>query len=195
MTNVVVFNQPDPRRHAQDVKRRLWNPTGGRESSELDVISETEKRRRLKEQAGAMLEALRAQRDFERAKAAGDLLLKALDERAKVLGIARKLAEEEATPKMPITRILKAVASYYNTTVAEIISSRRQAPIVRPRQVAMYLCRELTPRSFPEIGRRIGGRDHTTALHGWRKIKWMIEDGDTELADQITRIKWGLGIR
>lgn len=180
---------------ARAIKARLWNPAGGRESSELDVISETEKRRRLKAQAGEMLEALRAQRDFERAKAAGDLLLKALAERARVLGIARKLAEEEAVPIIPVGRILKAVSTYYKVPVLEICSSRRQAPVVRPRQVAMYLCRELTLRSFPDIGRRIGGRDHTTALHGWRKVKWMIEDGDTELAAQIDKIKWELGIR
>jgi hypothetical protein len=69
-----------------------------------------------------------------------------------------------------IEQIQSAVCERYNVTMADLSSIRRTANVVRPRQVAMYLCRELTLRSLPEIGRRFGMRDHTTVLHATRKI-------------------------
>ena len=60
--------------------------------------------------------------------------------------------------------------------------------IVRPRQIAMYLAKILTPRSLPEIGRRFGGRDHTTVLHAVRKIEGMVSD-DQKLAREIELLK------
>lgn len=189
--SIVSFQQ-----HALDVRRRLWNPVGARASSETEVISETEKRRRLRAQAAALLEARKAQQDFERAKMAGELLLKALQERAYVMSIARRMAEEDAPPPpIAITIILKAVSQYFGVPREEICSQRRQKPIVRPRQIAMYLCREHTMRSFPEIGRRIGNRDHTTVLHAWRKIKMLVEDGDPDLIVDIKAIKRELGVK
>jgi hypothetical protein len=69
-----------------------------------------------------------------------------------------------------IREIQKAVCKHYEVEMADILSPRRMAKIVRPRQVAMYLCKTLTPHSLPQIGRRFGGRDHTTVLHAVRKI-------------------------
>lgn len=69
-----------------------------------------------------------------------------------------------------IDLIQRIVARKFGLTRNDIISQRRTANIVLPRQVAMYLCKTLTPRSFPEIGRRFGGRDHTTAIHSVNKI-------------------------
>ena len=66
--------------------------------------------------------------------------------------------------------IQRMVARQYNVSRADLLSSRRTANVVRPRQVAMYLAKTLTLRSLPEIGRRFGGRDHTTVLHAVRKI-------------------------
>lgn len=66
--------------------------------------------------------------------------------------------------------IVKIVARYYEISTMDIYSSRRTAKIVLPRQIAAYLAKTLTPRSLPEIGRRLGGRDHTTILHAVRKI-------------------------
>jgi hypothetical protein len=66
--------------------------------------------------------------------------------------------------------IQKMVCKHYGVTMTELLSSRRTANIVKPRQVAMFLCKELTPRTLPELGRRFGGRDHTTVLHAVRKI-------------------------
>lgn len=73
-------------------------------------------------------------------------------------------------------------------TRAELTSRRRTAILVRPRQIAMYLAKILTDQSLPEIGRRFGGRDHTTVLHAVRKIERLVQiDGD--LAAQVDRIK------
>ena len=66
--------------------------------------------------------------------------------------------------------IQKTVADFYKIKVADMFSKRRPANIAMPRQVAMYLAKELTQKSLPEIGEHFGGRDHTTVLHAVRKI-------------------------
>jgi len=66
--------------------------------------------------------------------------------------------------KIKIEDIQKLVASHFNVSRADILSSRRTATVVRPRQIAMYLSKLLTPRSLPEIGRRFGGRGLRAAL-------------------------------
>lgn len=68
--------------------------------------------------------------------------------------------------RLLIIDIQRAVAKHYRIPVAEMTSARRSKYIARPRQVAMYLARQLTPRSIPVIGRHFGDRDHTTVLHG-----------------------------
>lgn len=75
-------------------------------------------------------------------------------------------------PSFPTVGIvLDAVCRHYVITRADILSARRTANIVRPRQVAIYLARKLTLQSLPKIGRRFGGRDHTTVLHSIRQIE------------------------
>jgi chromosomal replication initiator protein len=75
-------------------------------------------------------------------------------------------------PKRPrIEDIQRIVARHYNVSKTELLSNRRTRTIVKPRQIAMYLAKVMTPRSLPEIGRRFGGRDHTTVLHAVRKIE------------------------
>ena len=71
---------------------------------------------------------------------------------------------------------------------ADLLSSRRTANVVRPRQVAMYLAKILTLRSLPEIGRRFGGRDHTTVLHAVRKIE-SLAGNDSAFAEEIEALK------
>ena len=70
--------------------------------------------------------------------------------------------------RVKIEDIQRVVARQYNVSRSDLLSSRRTANVVRPRQVAMYLAKTLTLRSLPEIGRRFGGRDHTTVLHAVR---------------------------
>ena len=69
-----------------------------------------------------------------------------------------------------VENIQKTVADYYKIKVADMYSKKRPASIARPRQIAMYLAKELTQKSLPEIGELFGGRDHTTVLHAVRKI-------------------------
>ena len=69
-----------------------------------------------------------------------------------------------------IDEIQNKVSNYYNINVDDLISSRRLRSFARPRQVAMYLAKKLTSRSLPEIGRKFGGRDHTTVIHAVKKI-------------------------
>jgi chromosomal replication initiator protein len=90
--------------------------------------------------------------------------------------------------RVKIEDIQRIVSRHYNVSKADLLSARRTRTIVRPRQIAMYLAKMLTPRSLPEIGRRFGGRDHTTVLHAVRKIEGMIE-GDRTLADEIELLK------
>jgi chromosomal replication initiator protein len=73
--------------------------------------------------------------------------------------------------KVTVDMIQKAVAEHYNLKQADLISERRARAVARPRQVAMWLAKQITTRSLPDIGRRFGGRDHTTVLHAVRRIE------------------------
>ena len=98
------------------------------------------------------------------------------------------LVQSSEQKKVRIEDIQKVVARHYNVSKNDLLSNRRTRVIVRPRQIAMYLSKMLTPRSLPEIGRRFGGRDHTTVLHAVRKIEGMIKE-DTKLAHEIELLK------
>ena len=90
--------------------------------------------------------------------------------------------------RVRIEDILKMVSRHYKVPRNELLSARRSRDVVRPRQIAMFLAKALTSRSLPEIGRRFGGRDHTTVLHSVRKVEQMIKD-DLELAQEIELLK------
>ncbi len=90
--------------------------------------------------------------------------------------------------RVRIEDIQRVVSRHYNVSRQELISNRRTRVIVKPRQIAMYLAKTLTPRSFPEIGRRFGGRDHTTVLHAVRKIEELIAK-DTKLSHEVELLK------
>ncbi|HEY8212938.1 MAG TPA: chromosomal replication initiator protein DnaA [Methylocystis sp.] len=100
----------------------------------------------------------------------------------------RDLVRTQDPKRVKIDDIQKLVASHYNISRADILSSRRTANVVRPRQIAMYLSKVLTLRSLPEIGRRFGGRDHTTVLHAVRKIEELAAK-DKGLAEVIELLK------
>ncbi|WP_183855892.1 chromosomal replication initiator protein DnaA [Prosthecomicrobium pneumaticum] len=100
----------------------------------------------------------------------------------------RDLVGVREAKRVRIEDIQKAVSRHYNVSKADLLSSRRTRTIVRPRQIAMYLSKMLTPRSLPEIGRRFGGRDHTTVLHAVRKVEELMA-ADATLADEIELIK------
>lgn len=78
--------------------------------------------------------------------------------------------------RVSIDEIQKKVAEYFSVRVSDMHSPRRARTVARPRQVAMYLSKQLTPRSLPEIGRKFGGRDHTTVLHAVKKIEELMAE-------------------
>lgn len=100
----------------------------------------------------------------------------------------RDLVRTREPRRVKIEDIQKLVATRYNVSRADILSERRTAAVVKPRQIAMYLSKALTPRSLPEIGRRFGGRDHTTVLHAVRKIEKAITE-DRSLHDEVDLLK------
>ena len=92
--------------------------------------------------------------------------------------------------RITIDEIQNKVSNYYNLKIEDMTSSRRIRSFARPRQVAMYLSKKLTTRSLPEIGRKFGGRDHTTVIHAVKKIEQLKEenskfDEDINLITQI----------
>ena len=100
----------------------------------------------------------------------------------------RDLVRSREPKRVKIEDIQKLVANHYNVSRADILSSRRTAMVVRPRQIAMYLSKALTLRSLPEIGRRFGGRDHTTVLHAVRKIE-ALSGKEASLAEELELLK------
>jgi chromosomal replication initiator protein len=114
-------------------------------------------RSNVRELEGALKKVL-AYSSFHGRVIALDLAKEALKD---VIGSARNVG---------IDNIQKTVADYYKIKVAEFFSKKRTRAIARPRQVAMWLCREVTSHSFPEIGDAFGGRDHTTVIHAVKTI-------------------------
>lgn len=86
--------------------------------------------------------------------------------------------------RVTVDEIMQAVAKYYNLRMTDLLGPRRTRTIARPRQLAMYLAKTLTTRSLPEIGRRFGGRDHTTVIHAVKRIE-ALSDSDPQIADDL----------
>ena len=83
-----------------------------------------------------------------------------------------------------IDQIQKKVAEHFNVKMSDMHSARRSRTIARPRQIAMFLAKNLTTRSLPEIGRKFGGRDHTTVIHAIKKVKELVKN-DSSLSEDI----------
>ncbi|MBI0169977.1 chromosomal replication initiator protein DnaA [Bartonella sp. W8152] len=111
-----------------------------------------------------------------------DLSLNRIDE------LLDHLTRSGEPKRIRIEEIQRVVARHYNVSKQDLLSNRRTRTIVKPRQVAMYLAKMMTPRSLPEIGRRFGGRDHTTVLHAVRKIEDMV-CADQQLAKELELLK------
>jgi len=101
------------------------------------------------------------------ARVGGDIARVSLDEAQNILRPHLSCTERKVTVDM----IQKTVSEHYGLTQADLISERRARAVARPRQVAMWLAKQITTRSLPDIGRRFGGRDHTTVLHAVRRIE------------------------
>lgn len=112
------------------------------------------------------------------------------------IGLAREalrdlLAYQEQ--RLSIENIQQTVAEYHKLRVADLLSKRRARNIVRPRQLAMYLAKEYTSISLPQIGDRFGGRDHTTVLHACRKITELLQT-DTKIKEDCRNLQHLLGV-
>jgi len=99
----------------------------------------------------------------------------------------RDMDRQSEPTRIRIDDILKIIGHHYAVSRTDLLSPRRARSIVRPRQVGMYLAKKLTPRSLPEIGRRFGGRDHSTVLHAVRKITDLMKSDDI-LAREVSML-------
>ncbi len=93
--------------------------------------------------------------------------------------------------KVTVEEIQRKVSEHYAIRLSDMIGPKRVRSIARPRQVAMYLSKQLTARSLPEIGRRFGGRDHTTVMHGVRRIE-ELKSTDSQIADDVEMLRRAL---
>jgi len=117
------------------------------------------------------------------ARVGGDIARLGLDEAQAILRPHLACSEKRVT----VDQIQKAVAEHYGLKQADIISERRARVVARPRQAAMWIAKQITTRSLPDIGRRFGGRDHTTVLHAVRRIEALKQD-DPVLARDLDAI-------
>ena len=101
--------------------------------------------------------------------------------------ILSEFVDGELEKKTSVSDIKKTVCDYYHLKEYDMISRKRNKSVVVPRQIAMYLCRELTDCSLPEIGKNFGGRDHTTILHAYEVVK-IRKEKDPNLARDIVQI-------
>lgn len=106
-----------------------------------------------------------------------------VDEIQALLGSALRGGPER---RITVDEIQKTVADHFSLKQADLLSERRTRAVARPRQIAMWLCKQHTTRSYPDIGRRFGGRDHTTVLHGVRKIEELMAQDDQIARDVET---------
>jgi chromosomal replication initiator protein len=111
--------------------------------------------------------------------------------------IARKLLDrlgpDRRASKPTVEEVLDATASLFGVTAADLVARDRRPPVARARKVAIYLARELSGKSLPEIGRRLGGRDHSTILAAVRSLSGDIER-DGELAEAVDKLKRQLAV-
>lgn len=93
--------------------------------------------------------------------------------------------------KVTIDEIMRKVSDHYNIRIADLLGPRRARAVSRPRQVAMFLSKSLTTKSLPEIGRRFGGRDHTTVIHAVKKVE-ELRTIDTQISDDVEMLRRSL---
>jgi chromosomal replication initiator protein len=105
-----------------------------------------------------------------------------------VESVTRDLVQNPDQRRIKIEDILRIISRHYGVSKGDLLSQRRHRSVVWPRQIGMYLAKQLTSRSLPEIGRRFGGRDHTTVLHAIRKIEGEITK-NPRLEDELEELK------
>jgi len=120
-----------------------------------------------------------------------------LDHQTLDIDTARKFLHEHTDDEPTVldaAEIIDHVADYFRLSSDDLLSRSRKQAVAQARQIAMYLCRELTEESYSHIGSRFGGRDHSTVIHAYRKIEDALED-DAELKDDVSSLESRLGHR
>lgn len=172
---------------ARDRRERLYFPEGGHTSTDLEILSEP---------AARALAIARLEAEAEDIRRTAEMFDAALRENrrrdlvAQIMEYARARRREPRLCPLPpkLRELAKVVAEHYGVTVLDLAANSRTARVVRPRQVFCYLARQITFKSFPDIGRFIGGRDHTTALHAFNKIAVLLHT-DAQLAADVAAIR------
>lgn len=202
----------------REIRRRLRTPVGGRDSSELDIVSPALARRLRTAQdvqARAAADEQRRQGIIDRQIAAA--LVEAasnIDEgrarEQRINDLVDQIRNSETELKTlcaeslrdhprdfsfqgKFSQVLDVVSKFYSIHTIHIISQQRTAKICRTRHVVMWLAYHVTGMSLAQIGRRLGGRDHTTVLSGIRKIQRQLDAGEARITIEIADIKERMG--
>jgi chromosomal replication initiator protein len=101
--------------------------------------------------------------------------------------VLKDLIPEAGGPEITATTIMAQTATYFSLTLDDLCGTSRSRVLVNARQIAMYLCRELTELSLPKIGQTFGGRDHTTVMHADRKIRQLMAERRS-IYNQVTEL-------
>jgi chromosomal replication initiator protein len=101
--------------------------------------------------------------------------------------VLKDLIPDQAGPEITSSTIMAQTASYFSLTLEDLCGANRSRVLVNARQIAMYLCRELTDLSLPKIGQTFGGRDHTTVMHADRKIRQLMAERRS-IYNQVTEL-------
>lgn len=173
---------------AREIRRRLMNPPNGRISSELEIVCGNPAP--VKDAAVLEIERL-ASINLQ----ARQILIRLIEETARDITVAiggefRELPWDDKRPKVRF--IIHQVCRHYDLERCDLISARRTKNVTWPRHVASYLARTLTGKSLPEIGRELGGRDHTTILNSIQQVQRRLADDDQQLVADIAAIKLAL---
>jgi chromosomal replication initiation ATPase DnaA len=201
------------------LRRRLLQPSNSHLSTELDIIAEPVARRiraaqeqaareRAAEQASAA-KAIHARATAE--EEAARLAKQIHDRERRITELVDLIKQSEAELKTlcadslradcrnfsfagKFPQLLDVVSKFYSVHTIHILSQQRAGRIIRPRHVVMYLATELTGLSLVQIGKRMGGRDHTTIINGRDRIAGLLADGDPQITAEIAAIKMRLGV-
>src|SRR5262245_27303221 len=187
------------RRRATERRERLWNPPNGRLSSDLEVLSKAGLRERQREEDRdrdhrlSIIARGRKEFKFKRLKDKVIRLSTRIHRYEQAVPNEPPLIDETCVWPLTVRDICRACCRHFEINMLDFVSRRRHARLVRVRHVAMYLAREHTARSYPEIAKIMGGRDHTTILHGERSIRQRLM-ADEALASHIATIREMLSI-
>jgi chromosomal replication initiator protein len=105
--------------------------------------------------------------------------------------VLKKFFKQGERPEITVEEIMKTVAAKFNIRIADLKSQKKNKNLVIPRQIAMYLARKLTSQSFPDIGAKIGGKDHSTVIYANNKIRDLLEK-DTKIESVVREIEESL---